>query len=183
MCKHSSYFYSLLAKHNIISLLVDRLFDKDTNPRVSVYAIMMISKHSDLFYEDLRVCIPQLAKLLVSAESTNLTKKNVAGCLNHLSAHSNKLCEDMISKGAIEALLKVVADYADVALDQCKIDYIIEFPLYKVVEALATMCQHLPCSNFIGSIDVLPVFGKLCESPNKDIAGLATLILKRAIKS
>ncbi|XP_071704135.1 serine/threonine-protein kinase TIO-like [Rutidosis leptorrhynchoides] len=33
MCKHNSYFYSLLAKHNISSLLVDLLFDKDDFPR------------------------------------------------------------------------------------------------------------------------------------------------------
>ncbi|XP_071702051.1 serine/threonine-protein kinase TIO-like isoform X2 [Rutidosis leptorrhynchoides] len=35
MCSHSSYFYSLLAKHNVIGLLGSRLMDKDTN---AVYA-------------------------------------------------------------------------------------------------------------------------------------------------
>ncbi|XP_071701978.1 serine/threonine-protein kinase TIO-like [Rutidosis leptorrhynchoides] len=162
MCMRSSYFYSLLAKHNISSLLVDLLFDKDVFPRVcAVFAIGHMTLFSEYFYEDLRRCIHQLAKLLLSPGMHNITKRNVAACLNNLSKHSDKLSEDMISKGAMEALLKVVTDYSVVALDPNRIDDVKESPLQRTLEALATMCKHQPCRQFIRSSHVYPAIGEL----------------------
>ncbi|XP_071704139.1 serine/threonine-protein kinase TIO-like [Rutidosis leptorrhynchoides] len=177
MCKHSSYFYSLLAKHNISSLLVDLLFDKDDYPqRMSTFAIARISLFSEFFHEDLRRCIHQLAKLLLSAETPIVTKRNAAICLNNLSYFSGKLSEDMISKGAMEALLKVVADCSIVALDPNRIDDVKNSPLDSTLEALATMCKNQPCRQFILSSDVYPTIGQLRESPDEDIASYSTLI-------
>ncbi|XP_071704128.1 serine/threonine-protein kinase TIO-like [Rutidosis leptorrhynchoides] len=181
MCLHSSYFYSMLAKHNIGSLLVDLLFDKDVFPcGYAVFAIARMTRISEYFYEDLRRCIHPLAKLLHSAETHNITKRNVANCLNNLSYHSDKLIEDMISKGAMEALLKVVADYSVVALDPNRIDDFEDILLLRTLIALATMCKHQPCRQFICSSHVYAVIGELRESPIEDIASYSTLIFNRA---
>lgn len=57
--------------------------------------------HNDTLYEELRRSIPQLANLLLSAEEDK-TKANAAGALSNLVRNSNKLCEDIVSKGAMQ---------------------------------------------------------------------------------
>lgn len=57
--------------------------------------------HNDTLYEELKRSIPQLANLLLSAEEDK-TKANAAGALSNLVRNSNRLCEDIISKGAMQ---------------------------------------------------------------------------------
>lgn len=57
--------------------------------------------HNDVLYEDLRRSIPLLANLLLSSEEDK-TKANAAGALSNLVRNSNKLCEDIVSKGALQ---------------------------------------------------------------------------------
>ncbi|XP_071695584.1 serine/threonine-protein kinase TIO-like [Rutidosis leptorrhynchoides] len=179
MCLHSSYFYGLLAHHDIISVLANLLFDKDNYPLgFAVRAILYTAFHSDFLYEELRKCIPQLAQLLLSAEFYT-TKQNVASCLHNLSFHSDKLGQDMISKGAIDALLKVVSDYSVVALDPSKIDDITETPLDRTLSTLAKMCDYPPCKKFISSSNVYPTIGELRQSPIEDVANHATKIIDK----
>ena len=59
--------------------------------------------HNDMLYEELRRSIPQLANLLLMAEEDK-TKANAAGALSNLVRNSDKLCEDIVSKGAIQVL-------------------------------------------------------------------------------
>lgn len=54
-----------------------------------------------MLYEELRRSIPQLANILQMAED-DMTKANAAGALSNLVRNSDKLCEDMVSKGAIQ---------------------------------------------------------------------------------
>lgn len=57
--------------------------------------------HNDVLYEELRRSIPLLANLLLSSEEDK-TKANAAGALSNLVRNSNKLCEDIVSKGALQ---------------------------------------------------------------------------------
>lgn len=57
--------------------------------------------HNDNLYEELKRSIPQLANLLLSAEEDK-TKANAAGALSNLVRNSNKLCEDIVSEGALQ---------------------------------------------------------------------------------
>lgn len=57
--------------------------------------------HNDLLYEELRSSIHQLTNLLLSPEEDK-TKANAAGALSNLVRNSNKLCEDIVSNGAIQ---------------------------------------------------------------------------------
>lgn len=57
--------------------------------------------YNDMLYEELRRSIPQLANILQMAED-DMTKANAAGALSNLVRNSDKLCEDMVSKGAIQ---------------------------------------------------------------------------------
>lgn len=58
-----------------------------------------------MFYEELRKCIPQLASLLMSAEEDDKTKANASGALSNLVRNSNKLCQDIVSKGAMQVYI------------------------------------------------------------------------------
>ncbi|OMO69919.1 Armadillo-like helical [Corchorus olitorius] len=101
MCRHSAYFYDSLARYNMIGLLIDRCADPDKRTRkFACFAIGNAAYHNDMLYEELKRSIPQLSKLLLSAEDQDKTKANAAGALSNLVRNSNKLCEEIISKGA-----------------------------------------------------------------------------------
>lgn len=57
--------------------------------------------HNDRLYEILRRSIPQLTKLLLASEEDK-TKANAAGALSNLLRNSNRLCEPVVSSGAIQ---------------------------------------------------------------------------------
>lgn len=180
MCRHSSYFYSSLATHRIISLLIDRCADPDKRTRkFACFAIGNAAYHNDVLYEDLRRSIPQLANLLLSSEEDK-TKANAAGALSNLVRNSKKLCEDIISKGALQALLKLVADYSMVALNPSKRDAVSESPLKIALFSLAKMCTHPPCRQYLRSSELFPVLSRLRQSPESTIANYANVIISKA---
>lgn len=57
-----------------------------------------------MLYEELRRSIPQLTTLLLGPEEDK-TKGNAAGALSNLVRNSDKLCEDIVSQGAIQVCL------------------------------------------------------------------------------
>ncbi|KAL8517821.1 hypothetical protein ACS0TY_009219 [Phlomoides rotata] len=102
MCRHSSYFYNSLAKHHIISNLVDRCADPDKRTRkFACFAVGNAAYHNDSLYDELRRVIPQLKNVLI-AEEEDKTKANAAGALSNLVRNSNRLCEDIVSSGAMQ---------------------------------------------------------------------------------
>lgn len=183
MCRHSSYFYGSLARSRIISLLIDRCSDPDKRTRkFACFAIGNAAYHNDMLYDELRRSIPQLANLLLSAEEDK-TKANAAGALSNLVRNSSKLCDDIVSKGAMQALLKLVADCSAVALNPMRRDAVNESPLKIALFSLAKMCAHLPCRQFLRSSELFPVIGRLRQSPEATIANYATVIIRRVADS
>ncbi|GFY97320.1 kinase family with ARM repeat domain-containing protein [Actinidia rufa] len=183
MCRHSSYFYGSLAKHQIVSLLIDRCADSDKRTRkFACFAIGNAAYHNDLLYEELRRSIPQLANLLLSTEEDK-TKANAAGALSNLVRNSNKLCADIVSKGALQALLKLVADCSVVALNPSRRDAIHESPLKIALFSLAKMCAHSPCREFLRSSDLFPVIARLRQSPESTISNYASVIMNKTTEA
>ncbi|XP_050212738.1 serine/threonine-protein kinase TIO [Mercurialis annua] len=179
MCRHSSYFYSSLARHQIIGLLIDRCADPDKRTRkFACFAIGNAAYHNDMLYEELRRSIPQLAKLLLSTEEDK-TKANAAGALSNLVRNSNRLCEDIVSKGALQALLKLVADCSAIALNPSRRDGVNESPLKIALFSLAKLCAHAPCRQFVRSSELFPVIGRLRQSPESTIANYASVIISK----
>ncbi|XP_034210110.1 serine/threonine-protein kinase TIO-like isoform X4 [Prunus dulcis] len=183
MCRHSSYFYSALARHQIIGLLIDRCSDPDKRTRkFACFAIGNAAYHSDMLYDELRRSIPHLAKFLVSTEEDK-TKANAAAALSNLVRNSDKLCEDIVSKGAMQSLLKLVADCSVVALNPGRKDSVNESPLKIALLSLAKMCLHPPCRQFLRSSELFSVIGRLQQSPESRIANYATDIISKVADS
>ncbi|KAL6286565.1 hypothetical protein ACE6H2_010955 [Prunus campanulata] len=183
MCRHSSYFYSALARHQIIGLLIDRCSDPDKRTRkFACFAIGNAAYHSDMLYEELRRSIPHLAKFLVSTEEDK-TKANAAAALSNLVRNSDKLCEDIIYKGAMQSLLKLVADCSVVALNPGGKDSVNESPLKIALLSLAKMCSHPPCRQVLRSSELFSVIGRLQQSPESRIANYATDIISKVADS
>ncbi|XWS66245.1 hypothetical protein CRYUN_Cryun05aG0183200 [Craigia yunnanensis] len=179
MCHHSAYFYDSLARHHIIGLLIDRCADPDRRTRkFACFAIGNAAYHNDMLYEELRRSIPQLAKLLLSAEEDK-TKANAAGALSNLVRYSNKLCEEIISKGGMQALLKLVADCSVVALNPSRRDAINKSPLKIVLFSLGKMCAYPHCQQFLRSSELFSMIGRLRQSPESSIAKLALTIVSK----
>lgn len=183
MCRHSSYFYGSLARYEIINLLIDRCSDADKRTRkFACFAIGNAAYHDDTLYGELRRSIPQLANLLVSSEEDK-TKANAAGALSNLVRNSNMLCEDIVSRGAMQALLKLVADCSAVALNPSRKDAANESPLKIALFSLAKMCAHAPCRQFLLSSKLFPVIGQLRQSPESTIAKYASVIVSKVAET
>lgn len=183
MCRHSPYFYNSLATHRIIEILIDRLADPDKRTRkFACFAVGNAAYYNDVLYEQLRRSIPNLTKCLGSAEEDK-TKSNAAGALSNLVRHSNILCEDIISEGAMQALLKLVSDYSVVALSPSRGKAANESPLTTVLFALRKMSEHALCRQAIGSSQFFPILAQLRGSPDSTIAGFASHIIAKVSDS
>ncbi|XP_020107815.1 serine/threonine-protein kinase TIO isoform X2 [Ananas comosus] len=183
MCRHSSYFYSSLATHKIIDLLIDRCADPDKRTRkFACFAIGNAAYHNDMLYEELRRSIPQLAKLLFAAEEDK-TKANAAGALSNLVRNANTLCGDIVSQGALQALLKLVSNYSTVALSPSRRDAVSDSPLKIVLFALRKMCDHAICRRFLCSSELFPLLTQLRQSPDPVIAEYSSGIISKASQS
>ncbi|RLN35666.1 serine/threonine-protein kinase TIO-like isoform X2 [Panicum miliaceum] len=126
MCRHNSYFYSSLAANKVIHLLVDRCSDPDKRTRKFACFALLLAPEEDK------------------------TKGNAAGALSNLVRNSDLLCQDIVSQGAIQALLKMVSNYSTVALSPPnRGDALTESPLRIVLFALRKMCNHDICRSFI----------------------------------
>ncbi|KAL5727926.1 non-specific serine/threonine protein kinase [Ranunculus cassubicifolius] len=177
MCRHSPYFYSSLARHNIINLLIDRCADPDKRTRkFACFAIGNAAYHGDLLYEELRRSIPLLTNVLLSAEEDK-TKANAAGALSNLVRNSTRLVGDIISKGSIQALLKLVSDCYTVALSPSRRDVVNESPLKIALFSLGKMCAHPQCRGVLRTSEFFPVFGRLRQSPDSTVAKYAANII------
>uniref|UniRef100_A0A803L3C5 non-specific serine/threonine protein kinase n=1 Tax=Chenopodium quinoa TaxID=63459 RepID=A0A803L3C5_CHEQI len=92
--------------------------------------------HNDSLYEELRRSISHLTNLLLLPEE-DITKLNAAGALGNLVRHSNLLCEDIVSHGAIQPGIPST-------------DATSESPLKNALFALANMCaDYSPSRNII----------------------------------
>ncbi|KAH9756108.1 serine/threonine-protein kinase TIO [Citrus sinensis] len=173
MCRHSSYFYSSLV--NLLNLI----------PRYQILPQLKFTLqignaayHNDVLYEELRRSIPLLANILISDEEDK-TKANAAGALSNLIRNSSKLCEDIVSKGAMQALIKLVADCSVLALNPSRKDAVNESPLKIALFSLAKMCAHTPCRQFLQSSELFPVIARLRQSPESTIANYASVIISK----
>ncbi|KAM6555433.1 hypothetical protein CsatB_002452 [Cannabis sativa] len=179
MCRNSPYFYESFVRYQIINLLIDRCSDPDKRTRkFASFAIGNAAFHNDTLYEELRRSIPYLANLLLSIEEDK-TKSNAAGALCNLVRHSNKLCEDIISKGAIQAVLKLVSEYSSSSSAVAPRPIpgpgsLNESPLKVALIALSKMCAHSPCRQFLRSSELLPIIKQLQQSPEKEISKYAS---------
>lgn len=79
----------------------------------------------------------------------------------------------------LQALLKLVADCAVVALNPTRKDAVNESPLKIALFSLAKMCSHPPCRQFLSSSELFPVIGRLRQSPESTIAQYASVIINK----
>ncbi|XP_044964214.1 serine/threonine-protein kinase TIO [Hordeum vulgare subsp. vulgare] len=180
MCRHSPYFYGPFAANKVIELVVERCSDPDKRTRkFACFAVGNAAYHNDMLYEELRRSIPQLTKLLLAPEEDK-TKGNAAGALSNLVRNSDILCGDIVSQGAIQALLKTVSSYSAVALSPSRKDALTESPLRIVLFALRKMCDHTVCRLFLRSSELLPMIVHLRQSPDQTISEYASAIASKA---
>lgn len=169
MCRHTPFFYNSLVKYDMINLLIDRCADPDRRTRkFACFAVGNAAYHNDYLYEQLRRSIPHLKNLLLGEEEDK-TKANAAGALSNLVRNSSRLCEDIISKGAMEALLRVISDYSATASTPGRKDASNESPLKIALFSLGNMCIHAPCRQFLRSQEFFHVLMHLRKSPDPTI--------------
>ncbi|XP_024540198.1 serine/threonine-protein kinase TIO isoform X1 [Selaginella moellendorffii] len=169
MCRHTPYFYEALVSYDLIKLLIDRCADPDRHTRkFACFAVGNAAYHNDQLYEQLRRAIPHLTNLLLGNEEDK-TKANAAGALSNLVRNSSKLCEDIISQGAMKALIQVIADCSSVALSSGTKEINAESPLKIALFSVGNMCIHAPCRQYLRSLELFRVLLQLKNSTDSTI--------------
>ncbi|GJN10615.1 hypothetical protein PR202_ga28723 [Eleusine coracana subsp. coracana] len=181
MCRHSSYFYGSLSANKVIQLVVERCSDPDKRTRkFACFANPTSSVERQIENSD----GPYLNSLTYFLVLRRIKPKAMpAGALSNLVRNSDILCEDIVSQGAIQALLKMVSSFSTVALSPSRRDALTESPLRIVLFALRKMCDHVICRNFLRSSELLPVIVHLRQSPDPTISEYASAIASRGIPS
>ncbi|KAL2612342.1 hypothetical protein R1flu_024034 [Riccia fluitans] len=180
MCRHTPYFYEALVQHEIINLLIDRCADPDRHTRkFACFGLGNAAYHNDALYEQLRRSIPHLTSLLQGDEEDK-TKANAAGALSNLVRNSNKLCEDIITKGAMQALCQVIADCANAppGSDRRSASNS-ESPLKIALFSLGNMCVHSTCRQYLRSPELFRVLLKLKQSSDATVVKYVTRITSK----
>ncbi|MCO5586125.1 hypothetical protein L7F22_040065 [Adiantum nelumboides] len=181
MCRHTPFFYKEMVKHDIVNMLIDRCADPDRRTRkFACFAVGNAAYHSDYLYEQLKRCIPHLTNLLLGDEEEK-TKANAAGALSNLVRNSSKLCEDIISKGAIQALLRVITDYSNAALGStARSEASNDSPLKIALFSLGNMCIHAPCRQYLRTPELFQTLMRLQqESPDPTIIKYISRIISK----
>ncbi|CAM6128762.1 unnamed protein product [Calypogeia fissa] len=173
MCRHTPFFYRPLVEHGIINLLIDRCADPDRHVRkFACFGLGNAAYHNDQLYEVLRTSIPHLTSLLQGDEEDK-TKANAAGALSNLVRNSSKLCEDIISKGAMQALCQVIADCASLPANNS------DSPLKIALFSLGNMSVHPPCRQYLRSPELFRVLMKLKQSSDPTVVKYVTRITSK----
>ncbi|KAL6009738.1 hypothetical protein ACLOJK_000167 [Asimina triloba] len=192
LARMSKDFYESIEKADLLESLKDLLSHEDANLRAKACsAIGYMCCHSSYFYDLLtrhHIIGLRIDKYADPDKRTRKfaykTKANAAGALSNLVRNSNRLCEDIISKGAIQALLKLVAECSVVALSPSRRDAVVnESPLKISLFSLGKMCAHLPCRHFISLSEFFPTLTRLRQSPDAIIANYASLIADKLSES
>ncbi|KAI5058935.1 hypothetical protein GOP47_0025254 [Adiantum capillus-veneris] len=181
MCRHTPFFYKEMVKHDIVNMLIDRCADPDRRTRkFACFAVGNAAYHSDYLYEHLKRCIPHLTNLLLGDEEEK-TKANAAGALSNLVRNSSRLCEDIISKGAIQALLQVITDYSNAALGStARSEASNDSPLKIALFSLGNMCIHAPCRQYLRTPELFQTLMRLQqESPDPTIIKYISRIISK----
>eukprot|EP00002_Diphylleia_rotans_P023549 TRINITY_DN4637_c0_g1_i11.p2 TRINITY_DN4637_c0_g1~~TRINITY_DN4637_c0_g1_i11.p2 ORF type:complete len:163 (+),score=30.41 TRINITY_DN4637_c0_g1_i11:63-551(+) len=98
-----------VCRSGIIVDLIACCGDTDASTRkFACFAVGNAGFHNDRLYSDLRQAIPHLVTNLSDADEK--TRANAAGALGNLVRNSGLLCPDIVSHGAIQALMKVLSD-------------------------------------------------------------------------
>ncbi|XP_024378756.1 serine/threonine-protein kinase TIO isoform X1 [Physcomitrium patens] len=178
MCRHTPYFYDALIEHDIINILIDRCVDPDRHTRkFACFAVGNAAYHDDRLYDQLQRCIPYLTRLLLEDEEDK-TKANAAGALSNLVRNSSRLCDDIISKGAIQALCQVISVCA-AAPNNEKRELSSESPLKISLFSLGNMCIHAPCRQHLRSPELFKVLMKLKKFTDPTIVKYITRITNK----
>ncbi|KAL3683437.1 hypothetical protein R1sor_001459 [Riccia sorocarpa] len=180
MCRHTPYFYEALVQHDIINLLIDRCADPDRHTRkFACFGLGNAAYHNDVLYDQLRRSIPHLTSLLQGDEEDK-TKANAAGALSNLVRNSNKLCEDIITKGAMQALCQVIADCASATPgSDRRAASNSESPLKIALFSLGNMCVHSTCRQYLRSPELFRVLLKLKQSSDATVVKYVTRITSK----
>lgn len=175
MCRHSDYFYAKLRREGIIAELVKRCSDDDKSTRkFACFALGNAGFHTDTLYRDIKAAVPVLTNALSDDDAK--TRANAAGALGNLVRNSDDLCENLTKAGAVEALARIVCEYAkrlesrvDENVNAQKADKSSELssPVKIALFSLGNLCTHAMCRERLEQcIDISSIANTLKQKSN-----------------
>ncbi|CAI7802278.1 unnamed protein product [Closterium sp. NIES-53] len=185
MCRHSSYFYPIMVDSGILSRLIECCADHDRNTRkFACFAIGNAAYHNSSLYAALRPVIPHLAVLLAAesgppSSSDDKIKANAAGALGNMVRNSGELCHDLISQGALQALVDLVVTGTSQQQTPRREGGESQSPVKIALFSLGNMCSHSACREYLRSIDIFRILHRLKRSGDMTIVKYATRILSK----
>jgi len=175
VCRHDGYFYEEFREFKTLEKLIERCSDNDrTTRKFAAFAIGNAAFHSDLLYGPLTAAVDPLVHLLDEQEESK-TRSNAAAALGNLVRNSNVLCELMVTSGAMDALITLIASPS--ALAEAAGDS--QSPMKIALFSLGNMCTHRVCKERMASRNLDPLLTELMHRGDETIKKYVTRIKQK----
>ncbi|OQR88028.1 protein kinase [Achlya hypogyna] len=142
LCRHSSYFYPLLCRYQLLDGVVACAADADVCVRrYACFAIGNAAFHSDELSSPLQTAIPALVACLRAPDAK--TRANAGAALGNLVRQSATCVPTLVQAQAPQTLYHSVLDESDVATKRI------------LLFSLGNLCEYAPCRNALAAADAL----------------------------
>ncbi|KAL4452973.1 hypothetical protein ABPG73_012917 [Tetrahymena malaccensis] len=157
ICRHSSYFYEMLLKNDLISACIECCKDSDKATRkFACFAVGNAGFHNAALYEHLRPVVPLLVDLLKDPEEK--TRANAAGALGNFVRNSDTLTQDLIKHRALHAMLDVVLNDMGPSLSPKRI----------ALFSIGNLCVYPECRKVYMEMNIQAIIKQIQDGNNQD---------------
>ena len=171
VCRHNDYFYEEFKELKTLEKLIERCGDRDrTTRKFATFAIGNAAFHSAALYGPLTAAVDPLMQLLDASEEDK-TRSNACAALGNMARNSSDLCELMVSSGAVDAIINLIAVPAE-ATDPAFEAEIIRVCFY----SLGNLCRFRVCRERVASRNIDPILDDLARRGDDAIKGYVTRI-------
>lgn len=164
VCRHNNFFYEQFRELGTVEKLIERCGDKDrTTRKFATFAIGNAAFHTDELYGPLTAAVDPLMHLLDASEEAK-TRSNACAALGNLVRNSSVLCSLMVSSGALDAIINLIAGSTEGN------EVVVDVDIVKIaIYSLGNVCRHRVCRERVESRQLIPLLDELARQGDENV--------------
>ena len=164
VCRHNNFFYEQFRELGTVEKLIERCGDKDrTTRKFATFAIGNAAFHTDELYGPLTAAVDPLMHLLDASEEAK-TRSNACAALGNLVRNSSVLCSLMVSSGALDAIINLIAGPTEGN------EVVVDVDIVKIaIYSLGNVCRHRVCRERVESRQLVPLLDELARQGDENV--------------
>ena len=167
VCRHNNFFYEQFRELGTVEKLIERCGDKDrTTRKFATFAIGNAAFHTDELYGPLTAAVDPLMHLLDSVRGgEDAVKRGVSALFGNLVRNSSVLCSLMVSSGALDAIINLIAGPTEGNEVVVDVD-IVKIAIYSLATCVViSVCRELATK----SRQLVPLLDELARQGDENV--------------